>query len=237
MPYGQDAVLGVAFQTSHGTVVSDTSSFYPMPFLSEALTPQYPELLSENMEGQFDEGEAYSGARNVGGTLSFEAQPVSIGVALKALCGTATVVNSNNIYTHTYKPRTSDFDVNVTGQPITVYKNLADGGTVPIYYDMVATRLQMTCNNGEFLTVDLDLTGGVVGTKINSANIGTAVGKKWTWDVTSIQLGGAANTDFAASTHRRTTRLRPVTTTRRCSRTNGRSALGSRSRRRQYWAA
>jgi hypothetical protein len=197
MPYGQDAKLALAFQTSHGTVVSDTSSFYPMPFLSEALSPDYPELLSENMEGRFDEGEAYSGARNVGGTLSFEAQPVTLGVALKAICGTPTVVTSGSLKNHTFKPRTSDFDVNVSGNPMTLYKNLADGGTVPIYYNLVCTRVELGVSNGEFLTVGMDLTGGVVGTKINSADIGSATGKKWTWDVTSLQLGGAANTDFA----------------------------------------
>ena len=196
MPYGQDAVLGLAFQNSHGTVVSDTSSFYPMPFLSEALTPTYPELLSENMEGRFDEGEGYSGARNVGGTLSFEAQPITVGVILKALFGDPVSVTSDDHYTHTFKPRTADFDVNVIGNPITVYKNLADGGQVPIYRDMVAVRGEFAVANGEFLTVGVDLTGGVVDTKITSADIGTAVGKKWTWDVTSIELGGSANTDF-----------------------------------------
>jgi hypothetical protein len=168
-----------------------------MPFLSEALTPTYPELLSENMEGRFDEGEGYSGARNVGGTLSMEAQPITLGVLLKAMFGDPTSVTSTSHYTHTFKPRTADFDVNVINNPLTVYKNLADGGTVPIYYDLVATRLELAVANGEFLTAGIDLTGGVVGTKINSANIGVAVGKKWTWDVTSLELGGSANTDFA----------------------------------------
>lgn len=202
MPYGQNAKVGLAFQTSHGTAVSAVTSFYAMPFLSEAVTPTYPELLSENMEGRFDEGEAYSGARNVGGTISTEAQPVTVGVLLKALCGTpATVSNSTALgefWTHTFKPRTADFDVNVTGNPLTMYKNLADGGTVPIYRDMVATRLELSCTNGEFLTAAVNMTGGVVDTNINSNTLGTTpTGKKWTWDVTSIELGGSANTDFA----------------------------------------
>lgn len=197
MPYGQDAKLGIAFQTSHGTVVSDTGSFYPMPFLSESITPKYPELLSLNMEGRFDEGEAYSGARTVGGTLTMEAQPITVGVLLKTICGSATVVQSDGIYSHTYKPRTSDFDANVIGEPMTIYKNLADGATVPIYRDCVATRIELSVSNGEFLLAGLDVTGGVVDTKIASADIGEAVGKKWTWDVTSLQLGGSANTDFA----------------------------------------
>jgi hypothetical protein len=196
MPYGQDAKMGIAFQNSHGTA-ANANSYYPIPFLSESFTPTYPELLSENMEGRFDEGEGYSGARNVGGTLSMEAQPVTVGVFLKALCGTPTLITSGSLTTHVFKPRTADFDANVTGNPVTIYKNLADGGTVPIYRDMVATSIDFSVSNGEFLTAAVNMTGGVVDTKIASIDIGVAVGKKWTWDVTSLQLGGSANTDFS----------------------------------------
>ena len=127
MPYGQDAKLGIAFQNSHGTV-ANVDSMYPMPFLSEGIAPNYPELISQNMEGQFDEGEGYAGARSVGGTISLEPQPITMGVMLKALMGNPTSVTSDSHYTHTFKPRTGDFDTNVIANPITVYKNLADGG-------------------------------------------------------------------------------------------------------------
>jgi hypothetical protein len=195
MPYGQDAKIGFAFQNSHGTA-ADVGSMYPMPFLSESITPDVPELLSENMEGRFDEGELYAGARNVGGTINMEAQPITVGVLLTALMGDPTTVNSNNIRTHTWNPRTADFDVNVTGNPMTMYKNLADGGQVPLYRDLIATRLEFSIANGELLTVQADVTGGVVDTKTTSQDIGVAVGRKWSWDVGSIELGGAANVDF-----------------------------------------
>jgi hypothetical protein len=197
MPYGQNAKIGLAFQNSHGTV-AEVDSMYSMPFLSESITPDVPELLSGNMEGRFDEGEAYSGPRNVAGTLRTEAQPITVGVLLKALMGDPTTVNSNNIYTHTFKPRTADFDTNVTGNPLTMYKNLADGGQVPLYQDLVFTRLMFDLSNGELLTVDADATGGVVAAKTTSQNIGVAVGRKWPWDVTSVELGGAADVDFEA---------------------------------------
>jgi len=201
MPYGQNAKVGLAFQSSHGVAVTDIGSFYTMPFLSESVTPDVPELLSLNMEGRFDEGEAYSGARNVGGTISNESQPETLGFMLKAICGSGTTalnsVAAGAFWTHTFKPRTSDFDVNVIGQPITMHKNLADGGQVPVYPDLVATRLEIAIANGEFLTAALALTGGVVGAKVASQSLTAAVGKKWTWDVTSIELGGASNTEFA----------------------------------------
>jgi len=200
MPYGQDAKIGIAFQASHGDAVTDVGSFYPMPFLSESVTPNVPELISMNMQGRFDEGEAYAGARNVGGTISNESQPVSLGVALKAICGTSTIVSSNAIFTHTFKPATSDFDTNVINIPLTMWKNLADAGQVPVYQDLVATRLELSVTNGEFLTAALNLTGGVVAAKTTSQALAVAEGKKWTWDVTSIELGGAANTEISALT-------------------------------------
>lgn len=204
MPYGQDAKVGLAFQNSHGDAVTDIGSFYRMPFLSESITPEVPELLSQNMEGRFDEGESYSGARNVAGTISNEAQPVTIGVLMKAIFGDpVTVSNSTALgefWEHTFKPRTADFDINATGNPMTLHKNLADGGQVPTYQDLVCTRLQFAISNGEFLNVDAAFTGGVVATKQTSDTIAAATGKKWTWDVVSLELGGSANTDFGTIT-------------------------------------
>ena len=201
MPYGQDAVIGVAFQNSHGDAVTDIGSFYTMPFLSENVTPQVPELLSGNMEGRFDEGEAYAGARMVAGTLANESQPVTIGVMLKAVMGNPVTVSNSlaagEFWAHTFKPRTADFDINVTGNPMTMHKNLEDGGQVPIYKDLVGTRLEIKVANGEFLMATIAYTGGVIESKVASQALTAAVGKKWTWDVTSLQLGGAANTDFA----------------------------------------
>ena len=200
MPYGQDAKLGIAFQNSHGTAVTAISYFYSIPFLSENVTPDVPELLSMNMEGRFDEGEAYGGARNVAGTISAESQPITVGVMLKAVLGNPTTTSNSVaagvVYTHTFKPRTADFSVKATGNPMTVHKNLADGGQVPVYQDVIGTRLEVNIANGEFLKTSLSVTGGAVGTKVSSAALTAATGKKWTWDVTSLELGGAANTDF-----------------------------------------
>lgn len=200
MPYGQDANIGIAFQTSHGTPVSDIGSFYPLPFLSESVTPQVPELISVNMQGRYDEGESFAGARNVGGTIANESQPISLGVALKAICGTPTIITSNSILNHEFLPATADFDTNVINIPMTMHKNLADGGQVPVYQDLVATRLELSCTNGEFLMASLNLTGGSVGTKTTSDDFGTlgTAAKKWTWDVTSVELAGAANVEFAS---------------------------------------
>lgn len=199
MPYGQDAKLAIAFQNSRGTVASQ-SSLYLIPFLSESIIPQYPELLSQNMEGRYDEGEAYSGPRQVAGTIVSEAQPLTVAVFLKALMGNPTSTQSGSIYTHVFKPRTSDFSPDEINVPVSVHKNMADSGQVPLYRDLVATRGEFSIANGELLEMSLDFVGGVVETKTTSIALTDAVGKKWAWSVSSLSLGGSANTDFGALT-------------------------------------
>jgi hypothetical protein len=117
-------------------------------------------------------------------------------VFLKALMGTPVTVTSLLHYTHTFKPRTTDFSVDEIGAPITAWKNMADAGSMFVYTNLIATRGEFSCSNGEFLRMSLDVVGGTVGSQVASASLGTAVGKNWTWDVTSFELGGAANTEL-----------------------------------------
>lgn len=192
MPYGQDAKLAIAFQNSRGTVANQ-DSMYLIPFLSESIIPQNPELLSNNMEGRFDEGEAYVGPRQVGGTVVSEAQPITLGVFITALMGAPASVQSDDIYTHTWNPRASDFSPHDVTNPLTVDKNMADGGQVLVHKDLCATRAEFSCRNSEFVQMAIDLMGGNPDSKVNSADLGTAVGKKWTWDVASVEIDGSAN--------------------------------------------
>lgn len=192
MPYGQDAKLALAFQNSRGTAANISSAFL-IPFLSESIQPNVPELLSNNMEGRYDEGEAYAGARQVNGTIVSESQPITAGVFLKALMGNPTTVTSGSVRTHTFKPRTADFSPDEVNVPMTCWKNMADASSMLVYRDLVAVRGQFSVNNGEFLQMTLDALGGVIGDKVSSASLGSAVGKKWTWDVTSTEVGGAAS--------------------------------------------
>lgn len=192
MPYGQDAKLALAFQNSRG-VAANISSAFLIPFLSESVQPNVPELLSNNMEGRYDEGEAYAGPRQVNGTIVSEAQPITAGVFLKALMGNPTTTTSGSVRTHVFRPRTSDFSPDEINVPMTCWKNMADVGSMLVYRDLVAVRGEFSVNNGEFLQMTLDALGGVVGTKVASASLGSAAGKKWTWDVTSTEVGGSAS--------------------------------------------
>lgn len=197
MPYGSNAKIGLAVQNSWGTAAS-VNSLFSVPFIDEDITPDRPELIGQNNFGRFDEGAAYPGPENVGGTISGEAQSRVLGLYFKALFGDAdTTVSSLSLRTRTWTPRQSDFDVNASGVPMTFHANLDDGGQALQYHNLVLTGLELAATAGEFYTYNANFTGGNVG-KVNSVAIDVDDTSRFTWDVTSLQLGGAANTLFSS---------------------------------------
>lgn len=193
MTYGMRASLGLNFQNSYGTAL--TSSLYWLPFMSEGVTLTKNQLVSQALRGVYDEGAHYEGTNEIAGDIEMEANPLSLGVFLKALCGNPTTVTSGGVYTHTFKPRTSDFDQYALGIPFTLVKNTGDTGSMHQYYDLVATALNLSVANGEFLKTTLSVLGGKFA-QVGSIAPSYPGESKWTWDVTSVSVAGTANGDI-----------------------------------------
>ena len=81
--YGQDADIGICFQNSFGTAL--TNSIYWIPMLSEDIGAEKPELVSQTLRGIFEEGDHYQGANVVAGGISCEINPITIGALFKAV--------------------------------------------------------------------------------------------------------------------------------------------------------
>lgn len=190
--YGMRSYVGIAFQNSFGN--PNITSLHFIPFLNENVVADNAPFVSENMRGIFDEGDDYEGLNTIAGDLEVEAQPISLGAMLQAVLGSPSTVNSGGIYTHTFKPRTDDFDQYAANIPLTYYKWL-DAGSALVYYDLVGTGLELGIANGELLKCKLSLIGGVatIGSNIAASY---PTGRRWPWDVTSAQIGGAAVADF-----------------------------------------
>lgn len=198
MGYGLNAKVGIAFQNSFGTAAS-LSSLHWIPFLSESVGRNLPPLRSENMRGIFDQGDRSSGPASVDGEIEFEAQAVPLGALLKSVLGNVTTVQSSSIYTHTFKPRTTDHQPSCAEQPVTYYKDLDTSDNPQVFYDLAGTMLEINLNNGEFLKAKVGFVGGQ---RTTQSSVGYTLdsGKRWTWDVASLQLGGAANGELTALT-------------------------------------
>lgn len=193
MSYGSKSHVAICFQNSWDTV--NTSSLHHLQHLEESIGLNIPPLIDESARGVFDEGDGYGGARTVDGDLSINAKSIPLGVFLKAMFGDPTTVTSNTMYTHTFKPRTADFDRYSAGNPITLLKHLDDAGSAHLFYNLNATTLELGCTNGEFMTARCSFVGGSF-QQIADIAASYPTGKRFTWDSSSLQIAGAGNADF-----------------------------------------
>lgn len=188
--YGMKTDIGLSFQNSYGTAL--VNSIYWLSFLSEDFAIAKEQIVSEGMRGVFDEGAHYEGMNAVDATLELEAQAIPLGALLKAAFGSPTSVQSGGIYSHTYKPTTSDFDAFAAKRPCTIVKQLGDSGSAHQFYDMVPSKFGLSIANGELLKVSAGFLGGKYS---QSAAVAASypTGKHWTWDVASVTLATSAN--------------------------------------------
>lgn len=192
MSYGQKSDIAIGFQNSWDNQVTAVGSFHFIPFLSESIGPEIPELVSQNIKGILDENESYQGAKTAGGDIECEAQPIALGALLRCVLDTVTVTTSDNIYTHTFAPRTSDFDDRAANTPVTVYKYLDDGGSAHLNYNLVGNTLELSLSAGDFLKAKVGFVGGNY-TQTSALSATYPTGNRYTWDVASVALDGAAD--------------------------------------------
>ena len=193
MSYGMKTKVGISFQNSYGTAL--TNSIYWIPYISEGFATTKEQIIQENMTGVYDEGINYEGLNANEGSLEVEAHPIQIGVLLRAVMGSPTTVTSGAYYTHTFKPRTTDFDDFAASHPLTIVKDLGDTGSAHQFYDMVAGKLSLSVANGELLKSSVEFMGGKY-SQVAAPAASYPSGKSWTWDVASVALGGSANADI-----------------------------------------
>ena len=188
MPYGNNSEVGICFQDSYGTLNVD--SMHWLPILDEDVGLEKPPLVSQSMRGNYDEGQHHEGANAVNGTINGEAHPIALGALLTAAFGGATVVQSAGIYTHTFKPRTTEFDSKSANIPFTMHKFLDDSGSASLFYDLNANGIELGIANGELLMANLEVVGGNF-QQISNIAASYPTGKQWTWDTTSISIAAA----------------------------------------------
>ena len=197
MAYGQKSNVGIIFQDSFGSV-GNVNSIHFIPHLSEGLKLNKAQIYSENMRGVFDEGDSYEGANTVDGEIDCEAQPIPLGALLKTVLEETSVVNSDALYTRTFKPRASDFDELSANNPVTVYA-YRDTGSAMLYSDLNGATLELNIANSELLKTKVGFVGGSFSQNA-SVSASYPTGKRWVWDTASLSFGGAAVQEVSALT-------------------------------------
>lgn len=197
MSYGQNANIGIIFQNSFGTAGSVNSVHY-LPILSESIARKKPPLIEASMRGIIDQGNTCEGPNSNEGDIEIEAQGVPLGAMLKSVLELTGSVQSDGIYTHTFQPRSADWDEVSAIQPTTIYKYMETGSAM-LYSDMNGNTLELSVSNGEFLKAKVGYVGASF-SQIANAVASYPPGKKFTWDQTSVSLGGTAVSEMEALT-------------------------------------
>ena len=189
MAYGMSGHAGICFQQSFGT--SYVSSFEWFPIITESINESIPPLVAEGMTGRYEEGDSYEGAHEVAGDLAFNAFPYLMNRVFKAWFGQDSYTAAESDYwTHTFQPKTSDFDEMAAAPPMTI-ECYRDAGSGFLYSDCIANQITLEFAYGAFVKSTMSVIGGGFAFSAKQTPVYPA-GEEYTWDQCSISLGGAA---------------------------------------------
>ena len=196
MPYGLDSKLGLSFQTSYGTAL--TSSMHWLEPINDSIGLKKAQITRQGMRGIYDEGAYQEGVNTVDGDITIEAKAIPLGVLLSAT-NLDAVVTSGTMYTHTFKPRTADWDSYSAERPFTYHKGMGDTGSAQLYADMNGNNLELSIANGELLTAKMGMIGGTY-SQIAAIAASYSTGDALQWSVSSISIAGTARDNIKALT-------------------------------------
>jgi hypothetical protein len=185
MSYGMDTRVGISFQNSYGTL--NTASMHWLQPTQDTVSLDKAEIPRKGLRGVYAQGALIEGANTVKGDVTVEADGISLGVLLETMFS-RTTVTSGSLFTHTFKPRTADFDVQLSaGRPFTYHKHLGDAGSAQLYSDLNGEQLDLDISDGQLLTAKLGVVGGTY-SQITKLSPAYYTGAPFDWSVSSIGL-------------------------------------------------
>lgn len=194
--YGMDAGIGICFQTSFGT--ANTASMHWLEPVGESVDLKKAQIERKGMFGVYDAGANQEGMNTVEGDVTIEAKALPLGAVLSAVMN-RTTVTSSGVYTHTFKPRTTDWDDYSAERPFTYHKHLGDAGSAHLYSDLNGNTLELNIANGELLTAKLGVTGGTY-SQVAEVAASYPTGDALAWNISSASLNGSGRDTFRSLT-------------------------------------
>jgi len=197
MAYGQEGHIGVGFQDSLGT--ANVDSFDYMPFISETLTENIEDLISESLSSRIEEPDPYEGMHANEGDIVMEVHPHNIGKFLKGWAGQESVSYTQSMYSHNMVPISDDWDAEKSAlQPLTI-EVYRDTGSAYQYYDMLVNQLTFEISQGAIYRCTAGMIGAQFAWMAKTAP-SYETGSYFTWDTVSVSLAGSGKDDVAEMT-------------------------------------
>lgn len=188
--------LGLAFQNDL-TGQANAASAHFLPFVSETLTEQVPRIDSQELRYTHDEGYSHHGVRIVSGDIVLEPTPYSLAIAAYATMGVLATTSHSSYFTHALRMRQGNL---MAGAPLPPFTALIgrDVSCAQAFWNCQATGFTVDISQGEIAKLTMNVIGGAA---IGDADLGTpsfddVQSSHMPWNVTSIQLSGAAALDF-----------------------------------------
>jgi len=197
MSYGQDARVGISFQNSFDA--ANVASLHWLEPISESVTLKKAQLTQKGLRGIYDAGANQEGLNTVAGDLTLEAKANALGVLFSATQGAPTTVTSAALYTHTFKPRTTDHNPLSAERPFTYLKYMGDAGSAHQFHNMNGDTLELAISNGELLTAKMGMVGGSF-SRIAAVAATYSQSNAIDWAVSSAVCGGVALTGIRSLT-------------------------------------
>lgn len=196
MGYGQKSAIGISFQNSWDTL--NTDSMHWISHNTDGVALEIEQLVSEANRGIFDEGEVYEGPKQITGDLECDIKPLTLGAFLTAALDVASTTAVDSVYQHIFEPAKSDFDEVSAQKPFTYQQDL-DTGSAQLFYNCVGSALELSISNGELLMAKLSVIGAGFSQQA-PLTPSYPTGKKWTWDQTSVSIGGSGTAKLSELT-------------------------------------
>ena len=193
MGYGIGGFLGICKQNSFGTAL--TASYEYVPIISESLTTNIEELVSENIQARFEEGDSYTGRLSVAGDIVFEPHPTVMGHFLRGCMGPGSSSLVGSVYTHTFVPTQADFDADKCALPPYTFSVYRNNGQAWQFSDAQINNLSVEVAAGAIVRCTASVIARVSST-VAAPTASFQTGKSYLWSQGSYSLAGAANTDL-----------------------------------------
>lgn len=197
MPYGSLAHVGLGKEASWGTAAAINDY---IRFASEGLNEEIEQVISENLNGVFDEGASFEGMHNVSGDISFDVYPNVVGHMLRSAFGAPVTtqpdaVNNPTVYQHVFTPVQSNFS-NVCALPSYTYEVHRDLEQAFQYAGAVVNDLTFSFGTD---TKIMQGTAAIIAKKlalIAKTTPSFESTKPFLWNQATIALGGTQNSDI-----------------------------------------
>lgn len=193
MPYGFAGSLGIAKETTWGTPVAPSTDY--LMALSESLKLEIDRFETTAITGgRYYESDDEDGLRKVSGDIVFPVHPNIISALLRSNFGvmSGSVVLSGFLWKQTFTPVAAEFSTDCPCPPYTIEVH-RDVTSAFIYAGCIVNKLAFAVQPNQEWRGTASIIGKsvAVGSR-TTATFPSSPVSPFTWDQTSVEIGGAA---------------------------------------------